>query len=102
MIIMSVFHTVVFFCCHICSFVVTFILFFTFIHQYYFSLLGGSFKGGTDICSPLIRGCELVEDNTEWGGADLLMVTGTYCTIIACTDNENDDIDNVIVIDCQR
>ena len=43
-----------------------------------------------------------MEDNTEWGGADLLMVTGTYCTTIACTDNENDDIDNDIVIDCQR
>jgi hypothetical protein len=37
---------------------------------------GGSFKGGTDICSPLIRGSELVGDNIEWGGADLLMVTG--------------------------
>ena len=37
---------------------------------------GGSFKGGTDICAPLIRGSELVENNVEWGGADLLMVTG--------------------------
>lgn len=37
---------------------------------------GGSFKGGTDICSPLIRGSELVGDNIEWAGADLLMVTG--------------------------
>ena len=38
--------------------------------------VGGSFKGGTDICSPLIRGSELVGDNIEWAGADLLMVTG--------------------------
>lgn len=37
--------------------------------------LGGSFRGGTDICSPLDRGSALIEENVQWGGADLLLVT---------------------------
>ena len=45
---------------------------------------GGSFKGGTDICSPLIRGSELVGDNIEWAGADLLMVTGNFIPSLFC------------------
>jgi MoxR-like ATPase len=37
--------------------------------------LGSSFRGGTDVTGPLLRAIDLLEQESEWASADLLLVT---------------------------
>lgn len=39
------------------------------------NFLGMSFRGGTDVTTPLIKAIDLIESTMEWGSSDLLLVT---------------------------